>query len=161
MELTVDRIAVGGKGLGLDPSGRATFVTGSFPTERVLVELTKQKKRFAEGNAVEILEPSRDRVVPECPHARGEIRCGGCDWQDVSAQGQRRLRVAMVEDALRRIGKIDTSALLIRSGRPLPVSALSNRGTDAGRSQRSSGLSAASIPRSVPARFVPRGSSFG
>lgn len=121
MELTVDRIAVGGKGLGLDRSGRATFVTGSIPTERVLVEITKQKKRFAEASLVEVLNPSRDRVVPECPHARGEYRCGGCDWQHVSADGQRRLRVAMVEDALRRIGKIDTSTLSIHSGRPLPV----------------------------------------
>ncbi len=120
VELTVDRIAVGGKGLGLDDDGRATFVAGSVPTERVVVRLTKSKKRFAEGEVVEVIEPSPDRVVPGCPHAVGERRCGGCDWQHISADGQRRLRVEMVEDALRRIGKLATAEIPIRSGPELP-----------------------------------------
>ncbi len=120
MELIVDRIAVGGKGLGLDSNGRATFVAGAIPTERVVAELRKEHKRFADGYVVEVREPSTDRVDPACPHAVGEVRCGGCDWQHVSADAQRRLRVAMVEDALRRIGKIDTSEVPIRSARPLP-----------------------------------------
>lgn len=120
MELTVDRIAVGGKGLGLDDNGRATFVAGSLPTERVVAELRKEHKRFADGYVIDVLEPSKDRVEPGCPHAVGMIRCGGCDWQHVSADGQRTLRVDMVEDALRRIGKIDTSQLSIRQARPLP-----------------------------------------
>jgi len=121
VELTVDRIAVGGKGLGLDTDGRATFVAGSIPTERVVAKLTKQKKRFAEGEAVRVLSASTDRVTPPCPHTVGEQRCGGCDWQFVSAEGQRRLRVALVEDSLRRIGKLDTSQIAIASGPALPL----------------------------------------
>ncbi|MFW2382213.1 MAG: class I SAM-dependent RNA methyltransferase, partial [Acidimicrobiales bacterium] len=39
----------------------------------------------------------------------------------IADAAQRRLRVAMVEDALRRIGKINTSEVAIRSARPLPT----------------------------------------
>ncbi len=123
MELTVDRIAVGGKGLGLDSNRRVTFVAGAIPTERVRAQITSERSRFAESEVIEVLEPSLDRVDPSCAHAVGPHRCGGCDWQHVSQQGQRRLRVAMVEDALRRIGKLDTTSLTIRSARRLPAAA--------------------------------------
>ncbi len=116
LELTVDRIAVGGKALGLDADGRATFVSDAVPTERVRVRVTKEAKRWAEGHVVEVVHPSPDRVVPPCPHASGQPRCGGCDWQHVATDAQRRLRVAIVEDAFRRIGKLDTAAIDIRSG---------------------------------------------
>ncbi len=120
-ELTVDRIAVGGKAIGLDDSGRVTFVGGAVPTERVRVRLTKESKRFAEGEVAAVLHPSEDRVEPPCPHAVGEPRCGGCDWQHIAPAAQSRLRVQIVEDALRRIGKLDTAQIEIRSGRPLPT----------------------------------------
>ena len=119
MELTVDRIAVGGKAIGLDNSGRVTFVSGAVPTERVRVAITKQSKRFAEAVVVEVLDPSPDRATPPCPHVTGEPRCGGCDWQHITPGAQRRLRVAIVEDALRRIGKLNTEDISITSGPPL------------------------------------------
>ncbi|NNF53800.1 MAG: class I SAM-dependent RNA methyltransferase [Acidimicrobiales bacterium] len=121
MELTVDRIAVGGKAIGLDDSGRVTFVSGAVPTERVRVAVTKQSKRFAEAVVIEVLDPSPDRAIPPCPYVTGEPRCGGCDWQHITPDAQRRLRVAIVEDALRRIGKLDTTTIAITSGTPLPT----------------------------------------
>ena len=116
MELTVNRIAVGGKAIGLDDSGRVTFVSGAVPTERVRVALAKQSKRFAEAVVIEVLDPSPDRATPPCPYVTGEPRCGGCDWQHITPDAQRRLRVAIVEDALRRIGKLDTASIAITNG---------------------------------------------
>ncbi|HYD08813.1 MAG TPA: hypothetical protein VEA78_01820, partial [Acidimicrobiales bacterium] len=55
--------------------------------------------------AVTVLEPSADRTEPPCPHiARG---CGGCGWQHVDLSAQRRLKIDIVTDALRRIGKVE------------------------------------------------------
>ena len=49
------------------------------------------KGRFLRADAVEVLEPSADRVEPRCPHARPG-GCGGCDWQHVALAGQRALK---------------------------------------------------------------------
>lgn len=120
VELTVDRIAVGGRGLGLGPDGRVTFVEGAVPTERVRVALTATKARHAEGRVVEVLDASPHRIEPACVYAAGE--CGGCDWQFIAPVAQRSHRRAIVEDALRRIARIDTNAVAIESGPDLPSS---------------------------------------
>ncbi len=119
VELTVDRIAVGGRALGVDSDGRVTFVSGAVPPERVLVELTRQKAGHAEGTVVEVLDPSPDRIAPPCPYAEGA--CGGCNWQFIAPSAQTRLRVAIVEDALRRVGRLDTASIALGPGPELPA----------------------------------------
>src|SRR5262249_38409475 len=60
--------------------GRVVFVRHALPGERVRARVTQATARFARADAVEILEPSPDRVPPPCPHARPG-GCGGCGWQ--------------------------------------------------------------------------------
>ena len=64
--------------------GRVVFVRHALPGERVVAEVTAETTSFLRADAVEVLEPSPDRVAPPCPHA-GPGRCGGCDWQHVAA----------------------------------------------------------------------------
>ena len=104
IELTVDAIAGGGDAIGRDGDGRATFVTGAIPGERVAVELDKVAKRHAHAQLVEVLEASPDRRKPPCPHVgRG---CGGCGWQHVQLTAQRRFKTTIIRDALERIGGV-------------------------------------------------------
>ena len=63
--------------------GRVVFVRHALPGERVSRRVTEETDPFLRADAVEILEPSADRVVPPCPFA-GPGRCGGCDWQHAS-----------------------------------------------------------------------------
>jgi 23S rRNA (uracil1939-C5)-methyltransferase len=59
---------------------------------------------------VDILDAAPERIVPPCPRvAEG---CGGCQWQHVSLEGQRDLKVAILRDALTRIGRIDVVPFL-------------------------------------------------
>ncbi len=110
-------MAAGGDAIARDADGRVVFVEGALPGERVRVRLVQSKKDFARGVAVEVLEASPDRVTPPCV-ALG-AGCGGCSWQHVTVDGQARLKMAVVEDALRRIGRLDPGAIPIRV-RPLP-----------------------------------------
>ena len=97
-------MAAGGAALAREPSGRVVFVEGALPGERVRARIADARKDFARAVAVEILEPSPDRVAPPCPALAAG--CGGCTWQHVSAAGQARLKAEIVTDALRRIAKL-------------------------------------------------------
>ena len=101
LQLTPTGMAAGGDALARDADGRVVFVQGALPGERVLARLTEAKRDYARAVAVDILDPSADRVAPPCP-ALG-AGCGGCTWQHVAPAAQVRLKTAIVVDALRRI----------------------------------------------------------
>jgi tRNA/tmRNA/rRNA uracil-C5-methylase (TrmA/RlmC/RlmD family) len=98
-------VAAGGAGLAREADGRVVFVEGALPGERVRARLTDARRDFARAVAVEILEPSPDRVAPPCPALAAG--CGGCTWQHVSVEAQGRLKADIVVDALRRIARLD------------------------------------------------------
>lgn len=103
-EVVADRVVAGGAALGLAPDGRAVFVEGAVPGERVLVTPVVVKDRWMSARLVDVLVPSPDRVGPPC--GRVAEGCGGCDWQHIAPAAQTRLRVEIVRDALRRLGQL-------------------------------------------------------
>lgn len=116
VELRPTAVAAGGESVARDASGRVVFVRGTLPGERVRAVLTEEKRSFARADTIEVLEPSADRREPPCPHvAEG---CGGCDWQHVAHDAQRRQRRDVVVDALTRIGHL--SAPVVELGPDLP-----------------------------------------
>jgi tRNA/tmRNA/rRNA uracil-C5-methylase (TrmA/RlmC/RlmD family) len=108
LELEVGAVAAGGACVARAPDGRVVFVRHALPGERVRAEVTAQTAHFLRADAVEVLEPSPDRVQPPCPYA-GPGRCGGCDWQHAALPAQRVLKAQLVEQQLRRIAKLDRS----------------------------------------------------
>lgn len=110
VELSVGQVAHGGHCVArLD--GRVVFVRHALPGERVLARLTESSPgaRFWRADAVHVIEASPDRVVPACPVAVPG-GCGGCDWQHVEQEAQRRLKAAVVAEQLQRLAGLDQSA---------------------------------------------------
>lgn len=103
-ELTLTTFTYGGDVMGRLDDGRAVFVPFGLPGERVQVRLTEEKKNFARGVIVEILEPSKERIIPKCRHF-GE--CGGCHYQHLSYEKQLQIKTDILRDQLQRIGKIE------------------------------------------------------
>ena len=88
------------------PKGKVVFVTGALPGEVVLVEVDDERRDFARGHVIEVVDaPSPDRVAPPCVNVAAG--CGGCGWQHVALDGQVRWKEAIVADALRRIARLD------------------------------------------------------
>jgi 23S rRNA (uracil1939-C5)-methyltransferase len=103
LELVVDDLAFGGAGVArLD--GYVVFVAGALPGDRVRAEVTKSKRAFAEARATEVLEPGPDRIEPVADHP-------GAPWQVLRYERQLEVKQAQVDDALRRIGRLDGFAL--------------------------------------------------
>ena len=102
MQLTIHDIAFGGKGVGRS-EGLVVFVPYTIPGENVTVAITRKKKNYAEASLVSVVQPSPDRVQPECPYFG---RCGGCSYQHIAYPAQLALKSAQVEQTLRRVGKM-------------------------------------------------------
>ncbi|HWG74202.1 MAG TPA: TRAM domain-containing protein [Acidimicrobiales bacterium] len=102
VEVTVDRVAAGGDGIGRLAGGRVVFVNGALPGERAEVEVVEEHHDYARARAVRILDAAPGRVAPPCPNVdRG---CGGCTWQHVAGATAADLKARVVDEALRRAG---------------------------------------------------------
>jgi 23S rRNA (uracil1939-C5)-methyltransferase len=98
LELTVDSLAYGGAGVArLD--GYVVFVTGAVPGDRVLAEVQKSKRAYAEARITELLEPSPERIAPRADHP-------GAPWQILPYERQLEVKQTQVQDALTRIGHL-------------------------------------------------------
>jgi 23S rRNA (uracil1939-C5)-methyltransferase len=104
LEVEVDSLAFGGRGVAR-AEGFVVFVAGGLPGDRVRVEVTKAKKRFAEARTVELLAPGGDRIADRCTH--GGEPCPGAPWQGLPYERQLQIKGEQVDEALRRIGDLD------------------------------------------------------
>jgi len=100
----VGRVAHGGHCVARH-EGQVLFVRRALPGERVLARVTApgRKGRSVHADAVEVLAASADRVAPPCPVAD---RCGGCDWLHATPEAGRRLKEAVVREALARFARV-------------------------------------------------------
>ena len=73
LELTVESLAHGGAGVAR-LEGYVVFVLGAVPGDRVRARVHKSKRGYAEARAVELLEPSPERMEPRAAHP-------GAPWQ--------------------------------------------------------------------------------
>lgn len=98
--------AAGAKGvaIGKDETGKTILVSGAIPGDVVNVRVKKSKSKYIEGEAIEIIQQSADRVTPKCQHFGV---CGGCKWQNMSYDKQLYYKQLEVENNIRRIGGIN------------------------------------------------------
>ena len=105
LTIRIERPATGG-GVGRAHDGRVSFVRNSLVGELVRVQVTEVTSKFYRGEAIEILEPSPDRVSPPCAYAH-PFGCGGCDLQHADARAQLEWKTALVAEHLRRIAGVE------------------------------------------------------
>ncbi len=79
------------------------FVPFGAPGDIVDVQLTKKKKRYAEGRITALHRPGAVRVEPRCSHF---TVCGGCRWQHLPYNFQLQCKQRQVKDAIERIAKV-------------------------------------------------------
>jgi len=102
LELGVEDLSHDGRGVAVH-GGKRVFVRGALPGERVRARITGSKRRYDEGEAVEILEPSAERITPRCPNFGV---CGGCSLQHLDPSRQIAAKQNTLLQNLQRIGKV-------------------------------------------------------
>jgi 23S rRNA (uracil1939-C5)-methyltransferase len=109
-ELLVEKFVGEGRSLARLADGRVVLLEGAVPGDRVVLERATVAKGWVKAEAFRLVSASPRRAVPRCPVA---AECGGCDWMMVAPAEQRSGKLAMLEEALTRIGKL-------RLDRPIP-----------------------------------------
>ena len=69
-----------------------------------MIEVTKEKKSYAQGRSIKRLKDSKARIEAKC-----EIfeECGGCQWQHINYEKQKEFKEEILRESLQRIGKFD------------------------------------------------------
>jgi 23S rRNA (uracil1939-C5)-methyltransferase len=83
---------------------KVVFLRNAVPGDVVDVLITRQKKNFCEGRLLKVKKFSDMRVDPVCKHFGV---CGGCKWQNMKYEHQLHFKQKIVEDNLKRIGKLE------------------------------------------------------
>ncbi len=102
IEIDITDLAHDGRGVGRHQE-KAVFVHGALPGERVSARLIDRNRRFDEALCESVLEPSTDRVEPECPWFD---QCGGCALQHLDHSAQLDWKHKRLVDNLTRIGEV-------------------------------------------------------
>jgi 23S rRNA (uracil1939-C5)-methyltransferase len=89
--------------------GKAVFIEGALPGERVRFRIIKRRRQMDEAGLVEVLTASPDRVVPRCAHFGV---CGGCSLQHLSAEAQLAAKQRQLLENLQRIGNVQPGQVL-------------------------------------------------
>ena len=108
VEVTIESLSHDGRGV-THIDGKAVFIDGALPEERVKFQYSSQRRRHDEGFTVEVLEASSDRVEPKCQHFG---LCGGCSLQHLSAEAQISYKQTAMLDSLKHIGKVEPLEVL-------------------------------------------------
>lgn len=95
---------------------KTTFLAGALPGETVRYKINQKRGTYNEGEALEILTSSPERVTPPCPHFN---LCGGCSLQHMSVASQIELKTQTMLDQLKHFGQVTPANVLA------PLSALS------------------------------------
>ena len=101
-EADVVDLAHDGRGIAR-ASGKAVFIHGALPGERVRYRVTKRRRQLDEAFLIEVLRPSPDRTEPKCAHFGV---CGGCSLQHLAPRAQLAAKERQLLDNLERIGGV-------------------------------------------------------
>lgn len=99
--VTIEKLIIGGQGLGHLPDGKVVLVPGVLPEEEVVVASVDSKKSFVQARLVDVVKPSSLRTEPPCPYYG---KCGGCDFQYVHPAHQAELKNRILQEQLHRSG---------------------------------------------------------
>jgi 23S rRNA (uracil1939-C5)-methyltransferase len=92
------------------PDGQVLLVRGAAPGDRIRLSSVEKQRGALWAKGYELLQPSEQRVRPECPVAE---RCGGCDLMHLSREAELQQKGSILREALERVAgvSVETGAL--------------------------------------------------
>ena len=102
--IRITDIGTQGEGIGHLDDGYTLFVQGALPGDTIRAHIIKAQKKYGIAKIVEVVEPSKDRIISDCPIVD---KCGGCQIQHMEYAAQLAMKQKRVRDCFIRIGGLD------------------------------------------------------
>ena len=128
IEVEIEKLVYGASGLGFvggppgetgrgspaSPGGKAVFVEGALPGEKVLAKVLSEKSNYCKARVTKVLESSPVRMDPPCPYI---YSCGGCQYQHITYPQELHWKEEQVRESFTQALKVDPGLIAkIRSG---------------------------------------------
>ena len=107
VEAEIESLSHEGRGVA-HIDGKAVFISGALPGEKVTFIYTSQRRSHDEGKIEEVITASPDRVEPKCQHY---AICGGCSLQHLSSEAQIKYKQESMLDGLKHLGKVEPAEI--------------------------------------------------
>ncbi len=104
----IDDMAHDGRGIA-HVEGKTVFIHRALPGEEVRFRYCRTCGKFDEGDVLEVIKPSPQRVEPRCAHFG---ICGGCSLQHLAPEAQIAAKQQRLLDNLRNIGRVEPDTVL-------------------------------------------------
>ncbi len=105
---TIESLDQEGRGV-THVDGKAIFVDGALPLERVTFQSHQIKPSYEVANTISVLKQSNQRVTAKCQYFG---YCGGCKLQHLDFAAQVAAKQRLLENDLRHIGKVKAENML-------------------------------------------------
>lgn len=102
LELSIENLTNEGRGVAR-VEGWVVFVSFALPGERVRGRIYRNHKNYSEADLIEVIQPSPDRVPPQCALFG---QCGGCQYQHLAYARQLEWKQRQVEELLWHMARI-------------------------------------------------------
>ncbi len=142
-KLVLDIVDMTADGSGVAKyDGIAVFVPCTAIGDKIEALILKVKKTYAFGKVINIIEPSKDRIEPDC---KTFSKCGGCVYRHISYSAECKIKENKAYEAIKRIGGVDLKPQPIisaenincyRNKAQLPIDSFGNAGFYAKHSHR-------------------------
>ena len=112
--VTVSALSSSGSGIA-KVSGYTLFIPQTLPEDLAEVLVLKTKSSYGYAKLIKLISPSPHRTAVPCPHFE---KCGGCQLMMADYEYQKEAKRSFVENALSRIGGIDTKVDTVGADTP-------------------------------------------
>lgn len=97
------------EGLGiLKNNKKIVFIPFALPNENITYKIIGEKKKYDEGELLDIVDDSTERQMPECPYY---FNCGGCNLMHQKYEYQLKFKKNKVINNLKHISNIDIDSI--------------------------------------------------
>lgn len=115
MEVSIEKLDNKGRGIAYI-NDKITFIKNALPKEIVEVNITKESKKYQEGEVTKYIKESPLRIKSICPYFN---ICGGCDLLNISYEDTLKFKKQKLEDIISKYANISTNIDIIPSDNKL------------------------------------------
>ena len=95
---------------------KITFVNNALEGEEVILSNVIESKKYNEANAIDIIESSKERIIPKCPYYK---ECGGCNIMHMNYEAQCNFKLNKVKDIINKYANITPEIKIVQNDKEL------------------------------------------